>query len=318
VDLGTHDLPVGAGPDGWQIQCPACRAGTLDESGRCPACPAAFPSDDGVWRLLDEERRAALAPFLDSYSRIRLAEGRTLATRSHFESLPECPAGHPVAEQWRIRRQSFQVLSALLARELPAGARVLDLGAGSCWLSNRLAKQGLRPCAVDINLDEQDGLRANRHYDSRFACLEAEFDRLPLPPGHADAAVLNASLHYCTDLGRTLREVLRVLKAGGMVVVVDSPIYHDAGSGRQMVIEQHRDFERRFGDRSDHLASIGYLTFGDFDRLAGQFGLQWNYQRPWYGWRWALRPLLAGLRGQREPATFAVVSARKPQGGDLR
>ncbi len=204
------------------------------------------------------------------------------------------------------------MLSSLLARELRTGARVLDLGAGSGWLSHRLAAQGLRPCAVDVNLDDQDGLRASRHYDFRFPCLEAEFDRLPVPSAYADAAIFNASLHYSTDLERSFREALRVVRPGALLIVVDSPIYHDAESGRQMVIEQHGDFERRFGDRSDHLASIGFLTFDDFDRLARQFALRWRFQRPWYGWRWAVRPAIAWLRRMREPATFAVVSARKP------
>ncbi len=311
MDFRNDDLPIAADRDDWRVQCPACRTAALDDHGRCPGCTATFESIDGVRRLLSDRRRAELAPFLASYSRIRLAEGRGLPSRAHYAALPECPADHPVAGQWRIRRRSFRLLSSFLARELPAGARVLDLGAGSGWLSHRLAMQGLRPCAVDVNLDMQDGLGANRNYDIRFPCLEAEFDSLPLPPDCADAAIFNASLHYCTDLERTLQEVLRVLKPGGLLVVVDSPIYRDAASGRTMVIEQHRDFEQRFGDRSDHVASIGFLVFEDFDRMAKRFGLRWRFQRPWYGWRWAVRPLLARLRGQREPATFAVVSARK-------
>lgn len=298
--------------DGWKILCPICRAVELNDHGRCPGCASQFATTGGVWHLLSEHRRGELASFLASYSRIRLAEGRGSADSSFYTALPGCPANHVLAGQWRIRARSFRALLLLLARELKTGARVLDLGAGSGWLSHRLAAQGLRPCAVDINLDEQDGLRANRHFGVRFPCLEAEFDVLPFPANVADAAIFNASLHYSTDLSRTFCEVLRVLKPGGLVVLVDSPIYRDATSGQQMVIEQHADFERRFGDRSDRLASIGYLTFSDLDRLARQFGLDWRVHRPWYGWRWAVRPAIAWLQKRREPATFAIVHARRP------
>jgi len=130
--------------------------------------------------------------------------------------------------------------------------------------------------------------------------------------GIADAAIFNASLHYSSDLDRTFRELLRIVKPGGLIAVVDSPIYRDATSGHQMVFEQHADFESRFGDRSDRLASVGFLTFDDLDRLARRFGLAWSISRPWYGWRWAARPIIARALGRREPATFAIVHARRP------
>jgi hypothetical protein len=101
------------------------------------------------------------------------------------------------------------------------------------------------------------------------------------------------------------------------VIVVDSPIYRDATSGQQMVIEQHAGFESRFGDRSDRLASVGFLSLGDLDRLARQCGLVWRFNRPWYGWRWAVRPAIARVLGRREPATFAVIYARRPPGGSV-
>lgn len=299
----------------WRFLCPACSDIELDEQGYCPACSARYATDGGVLLLLSAQRRAEFSSFLAGYSRIRAAEGRGSADSKYYRNLPLCPGEHPLADQWRIRARSFRVLSSLLTRELGIGARVLDLGAGCGWLSHSLAAQGMRPCAIDINLDEQDGLRASRHFAATFPCVEAEFDDLPVPTAIADAAVFNASLHYSVDLDRTFREVLRTVRPGGLLAVVDSPVYRDAASGQRMVVEQHADFESRFGDRSDRLASIGFLTFADFDRLASRFGLTWSVSRPWYGWRWAVRPAIARALGQREPATFAVFYARRPPGG---
>ena len=188
---------------------------------------------------------------------------------------------------------------------------MLDLGAGIGWLSNRLARQGLYPCALDLNLDPRDGLGAARHYAPGWPALQAEFDRLPLLPGQADIAIYNASLHYSADYRATLAEALRVLRPGGRIAIMDSPIYRHDESGRRMVAERQAAFARDHGTRSDALPSVGYLTWAMLAELGRDLGLHWRVLRPWYGWRWALRPWNARLRGKREPSTFAVLVARR-------
>jgi hypothetical protein len=72
----------------------------------------------------------------------------------------------------------------------------------------------------------------------------------------------------------------------------------------------HVQFERQYGFRSDSLSSVGYLTFPMLRDLGLQLNLAWNLQRPWYGLKWALRPVNAFLRRKREPSKFAIAWAR--------
>ena len=159
-------------------------------------------------------------------------------------------------------------------------------------------------------MDDRDGLTAARHYAPSWPRLQAELDHLPLADSQADAAVFNASLHYSTDYLTTLREALRVLRPGGSLVILESPIYRKEESGRRMVAERHADFERRFGTRSEALPSIEYLTWERLDRLAEELGLRWSSIHTWYGWRWSMRPWIARLKRKREPSRFVILVAR--------
>jgi SAM-dependent methyltransferase len=189
--------------------------------------------------------------------------------------------------------------------------RVLDLGAGVGWLSNRLAGLGYHPCAIDLNLDPRDGLGAARHYGGDWPRVQAEFDRLPLADSQADLVIYNASLHYSTGYRATLAEALRVLRPGGRIVVLDSPIYRRDASGRQMIAERQAAFARDHGTRSDALPNVGYLTWAMLRDLGRELGLRWRIIRPWYGWRWALRPWRSRLARKREPSTFALLVAER-------
>ena len=248
---------------------------------------------------------AARRQFLDDYGRIRSAEGRGSDQSDYYRALPFADLSGRNSAQWRMRARTFRYFAAcVLPRER---ADVLDLGAGNCWLSHRLAEMHHRPVAIDIFSDAHDGLRAARHYPVAFPVLEADFDRLPLPKRSFDLAVFNASFHYSPDYRRTLTEVRRCLRPDGRVVILDSPVYKRMEHGEQMRSERQAFFEQTHGFRSEALASIEYLDEPMLDSLARDLRIAWKIYRPWYGISWALRPWKARIRGQRPPSRFWIL-----------
>jgi hypothetical protein len=105
----------------------------------------------------------------------------------------------------------------------------------------------------------------------------------------------------------TLNESLRALKNSGLLVILDSPVYHDPKSGQEMVREREAQFTKQYGFASDNLQSENYLTYARLDDLARELGLTWKLITPFYNLRWMLRPLLAKLLHRREPAKFHVI-----------
>ncbi len=297
----------------WVFACPACHVPLdLGESSIiCPSCAGIYENRDGILRLLSAARRDYFAQFLREYTHIRLAEGRGAQPTSYFLRLPDCDPSHPMAWQWQIRSCTVKAFDRSVG--LPLGSKVLDLGSGCGWFSNHLASAGHQPCAVDVTVDEQDGLGAARHYAPKWPCVQAEFDELPFPDQSVDAVVYNASLHYSTNYTRTLSEALRVLRSAGRIVVLETPIYKRAESGSRMAAERHLQFANRYGTRSDSIPSIEYLTWQMLRNLGNELNLNWRVVRPWYGWKWAMRPWMARLKRKREPSQFAILIAERKE-----
>lgn len=293
----------------FALACPVCRA-TLDAGARCGTCATTYPCEQGIWRFLPSSRAAQFARFEHEYHVVRRAEGWGSDDAAYYRGLPWQDTSGRFAELWRIRATSFRTF---LEHALPSDGprRILDLGAGNGWLSYQLARRGHHVAAVDVQVDDHDGLGAWRHYDASFTPLQAEFDSLPLADGQADIAVFNGSLHYSTDCASTLRETLRVLTRDGVVAILDSPMYPAPASGVQMVHERQARFQRTYGFASDALPSEHYLTPARLAELGQAVGLRWQIVRPFRGWRWAVRPWWARLRGRRAPADFPVVLGRR-------
>jgi SAM-dependent methyltransferase len=314
--LRAAESPAARDTGEWQFVCPICHealefAGSGPASIRCGKCGIAYFEDDGVLSFLTPERREYFSQFLREYTHIRLAEGRGAQGASYFLRLPACDPSHPMAWQWRIRRSTVKAFDRSVAPALSPGSKVLDLGAGCGWFSHHLAQLGHQPCAIDITIDDQDGLGAARHYGAEWPRIQAEFDALPLPDASVDLVVYNASLHYSTDYARTLGEALRVLGRSGQIVVLESPIYQHEKSGARMAAERHELFAKRYGTRSDSIPSIEYLTWDMLPDLGKDLGLKWKIIRPWYGWKWAMRPWIARWKRKREPSCFAILIAER-------
>ncbi|MCB8945195.1 MAG: class I SAM-dependent methyltransferase [Ardenticatenaceae bacterium] len=292
----------------WEFACPRC-GGVLTavtpHTLTCPHDNLTFTQIEGIWRLLLPERAAHFQQFITEYETVRQAEGWGSQQAGYYRALPQVPADDPFAAIWHIRARSFQALTAQVLGEPPL--RILDLGAGNGWLSHRLAQLGHEVAAVDVLTNGVDGLGAMRHYEVAFTAVQAEFDHLPFAPHQADLVIFNGSFHYTADYEQTLVMVKRVLRANGRMVIMDSPIYHNAASGQQMVAERAAAFAQEHGFRGDVLPHEGFMTFGRLAELAQTMSLRWHFIKPAYGWRWAVRPWLARLRRHREPATFLLV-----------
>jgi SAM-dependent methyltransferase len=305
----------------WRLACPACRVdlgplAALRGEVRCPGCGLVAACVEGIWRFLPAAAAARFAPFLADYMRIRHAERRGSDDPAYYLGLPDCPPDHPIAAQWALRRRTFATFTRRVLARLGSGLRVVDLGAGVGWLSHRLALLGHHPMAVDLTVDDRDGLGAGRHYLAAerrpWPRVQADFDHLPLAAAAADLVIFNASLHYSAGYEASLAEALRVVAPGGTVAILESPIYRRPESGRRMVEERRADFARRFGTRSEALPSGDYLTWEGIADLGRRLGVGFRAVTPWYGWRWAMRPWIARLRRRREPSRFAILLAEKP------
>jgi SAM-dependent methyltransferase len=283
-------------------------------------------AESGIWRALPQERERQLHSFVRDYETIRQAEGRGSSDRHYYLALPFRDITGRLSVQWEIRSASYRCLEqriwAKLEQQHHEALDILDVGAGNAWLCYRVALRGHRPVAVDLLLNEQDGLGAAHHYweclRQSFPRFQAEMNRLPFADAQFDVVVFNASLHYSVDYAVTLREALRCLRLSGHLVILDSPVYHHEESGLTMIREKHREFEARYGFRSDSVPSQEFLTFGRVKELGAQLQIHWKILRPWYGLKWTLRPLKAKLQSKREPSKFVILWGRKIQHQDTK
>jgi hypothetical protein len=180
----TRTLTSDASPFlGIRPQCPRCRASInlLD----CQFCGLQMPVENGIIKALPPDRAAHFARFIENYEHIRAAEGRWGQQDDFYLSLPYKDVSGKNRKQWEIRACSFDYLmKRLLNRNLQHnGGRILDLGAGNCWMSYRLALANYRPFAVDLLTNDQDGIGAAEHFQKHlptmFPRIQAELSCLP-------------------------------------------------------------------------------------------------------------------------------------------
>jgi SAM-dependent methyltransferase/ribosomal protein S27E len=320
VDVGANTQDCGHG-EGLRLRCPVCsfqfQSTDFSRSPNpmtCHACGFPLQNGQGVWKALAPARESRFRQFISDYERVRAHEGRGSQSCHYYLSLPFRDTTGRNAWQWKIRGRSYHYLEKRVLPGLERSQRtafdVLDVGAGNCWLSYRLALRGHRPVAIDLLLNDWDGLGAARHYlpfvKRPFLRFQAEMDRLPFDDRQFDLIVFNASFHYSEDYERTLKEAVRCLRPSGAVLIIDSPFYEREESGRQMVEERHAAFQKLHGIRSDSLASQEFLTPRRLDDLGKTSGIQWRVVEPWYGLSWMMRPWRAKLLRRRDPAKFLI------------
>jgi ArsR family transcriptional regulator len=177
--------------------------------------------DDGPWRETWELVRRSLfgdsSIERDAAALGQVMQARSARTRSFFDS---------VGPEWDAVRKVFDddtVRACAIARLVPPDLLVADIGTGTGILASELAGLGLRVIAIDNSSRMLDAARANleREGTTGVELREGDVSSLPLADNEVDAALAHMVLHYLPSPGEAIREMARVVRAGGSVIVVD-------------------------------------------------------------------------------------------------
>jgi ubiquinone/menaquinone biosynthesis C-methylase UbiE len=119
------------------------------------------------------------------------------------------------------RRADPRLASRLIELlNLPAGAAVADIGAGTGNYSYELAKQGYAVYAVEPSAIMQEQAKQHPH----LHWLTGTAEEIPLAGSTVDGIICTLAIHHFRDLMRSFREMIRVVRDGGpMVFFVSDP-----------------------------------------------------------------------------------------------
>jgi ubiquinone/menaquinone biosynthesis C-methylase UbiE len=122
------------------------------------------------------------------------------------------------------RAQNLRLLHTFVVAaehlDAPIGARVLDLGSGSGWVSELLSKLGFETYTLDIafGLLKVGQARFDRErLKPRF--MAGDMARLPIASGSMAAVIVSDALHHVPDVPAVFREAFRTLEEGGQFVL---------------------------------------------------------------------------------------------------
>jgi len=130
------------------------------------------------------------------------------------------------AESWdALRAQLLDQAAGLwaLVPLIPRGLRVADIGTGTGGMLPLLSEFADSVVAVDISREmlRRARLRAKSIGLDNVEFVKADLHDLPLDDASVDAAFATLVLHHAPDPGAAIREVARILRPGGSLVVVD-------------------------------------------------------------------------------------------------
>ena len=164
----------------------------------------------------------------------------------------------------RLREEPFgdSDLSARVLAALGDNRQVADLGCGPGVLLPAPVSHAQRVIGVDTSqamldqavqtlADLEAGLRGR--IELRLGALE----HLPLADGEVDAALMNMVLHHLAEPATVLREVKRILSAGGRLVICDL-LRHDDEAMREDYGDLWLGFEEEGLRRS--LSDAGFVV----------------------------------------------------------
>jgi SAM-dependent methyltransferase len=176
----------------------------------------------------------------------------------------------PFADPLESVEISAGIAAILSGLNLFHGARVLDFGAGTCWLGRILAALGCEVTSCDVSekaLELGRRIAYEQGIAMKFARLSGA-DRLPFEDGAFDRVVVFDAFHHCSDQLAMIREFARILGEDGIAAFHEPGPHHSRTAQSQFEMRTHDVIEGdiEVGDLIAEGEKVGFV-----DAMLGLF-----------------------------------------------
>lgn len=210
--------------------CPACKGSDfqvlnaksnshgeiLKRICRCKMCDQRYPFEDGILdMLLNKELQEKYYPEVNKQQEqvdASYLEKSDIANRKHLNN------------NW-VTSSTVGFNKVFSSLRLSGKEKVLELGAGTCWAINRFAQYGCECVAMDIIKHNKLGVgdywfNTNNVY---FERILADMNIQNFKDNTFDIVYSLATLMYSNNLLNVLYNINRVLKLGGILLLICEP-----------------------------------------------------------------------------------------------
>lgn len=131
-----------------------------------------------------------------------------------------------IAPQWNSMRQKYfkqDIRPILFKRVNFKNKTVIDLGAGTGYLSLSLAKNAKIVFAIDQSQNMLDQIRQKANYQklTNVFTIISDVNTVAFQSHQIDIVTMNMALHHMIDPNQIIKEMYRLLKGKGLVVISD-------------------------------------------------------------------------------------------------
>ncbi len=130
-----------------------------------------------------------------------------------------------VASEWSEMRKAFfsEAIreNAFRVATLEAGKLAADIGAGAGFISQGLVARGVKVIAVDQSEAMLLELKRKHSQSGEIDCRPGDAEQLPIESESVDYTFANMSLHHVESPAAAIKEMARILKPKGRLVITD-------------------------------------------------------------------------------------------------
>lgn len=129
----------------------------------------------------------------------------------------------------RFRSSGYDITEARMRLvkfflDFPADAKILDIGTGKGHLSMAIARNGRKCISIDLSAEEIQYARLNAIYEGLDKLIDfrlANAKKMDFPTESFDCIVTANFFHHVDQPEPVLKEMLRVCKVGGKLIITD-------------------------------------------------------------------------------------------------